>query len=116
MEFAFFSYQMTLKEKKMVKNLKDKPGSKDAPKWIHLVNRPQNMGLSDFMTTSMKRFFYILHVNEDFLLQDPPEWAADEKYQRSLDLVKSVWVDSDLTERGVALLTEFNASRTKSEA
>ena len=96
-----------------MKNLKDKPGSKDAPKWIHPVNRPQNMDLSDFVTTSTKRFFNILHVNEDFLQKDPLEWAADEKYQRSLDLVKSVRVINDLAERGVALMTEFNASLTK---
>ena len=93
--FAFFDDQMTLEVKrKMVKNLKDKPGSKDAPKQIHPVNRPQNMDLSDFVTTSTKRFFNIIH--EDFLRKDPLEWAADEKYQRSLDLVKSVRVINDL--------------------
>ena len=65
--FAFFDDQVTLEVKrKMVKNLKDKPGSKDAPKRIHPVNRPQNMDLSDFVTTSMKRFFNILHVNGRF--------------------------------------------------
>ena len=86
------------------KNLKDKPGSKDAPKRIHHpVNRPQNMDLSNFVTTSTKRFFNILHVNEDFLQKDPLEWAAGEKYQRSLVLVKSVRVINNL------------ASLTKSE-
>ena len=70
--FAFFDDQVTLEVKrKMVKNLKDKPGSKDAPKWIHPVNKPQNMDLSNFVTTSTKRFFNILHVNEDFLQKDP---------------------------------------------
>ena len=73
------------------------------------------MDLSDFVTTSTKRFFNILHVNEDFLQKDPLEWIADKKYQRSLDLVKSVRVINDLAERGVALMTEFNASLTKSE-
>ena len=70
---------MTLEVKrKMVKNLKDKSGSKDSPKLIHSVNRPQNMDLSDFVTTSTKRFFNILHANEDFLQEDPIEWATDE--------------------------------------
>ena len=116
MGFAFFDNQVTLEVKrKVVKNLKDKPGSKDALKRIHPLNRPQNMDLSAFVTTSTKRFFNILHVNEDFLQKDPLEWAADEKYQRSLDLVKSVRVINDLAERGVALMTEFNASLTKSE-
>ncbi|XP_050714934.1 uncharacterized protein LOC126997731 [Eriocheir sinensis] len=114
--FAFFEDQVTLEVKrKMVKNLKDKPGSKDAPKRIHSVNRPQNMDLSDLVTTFTKRFFNILHVNEDFLQKDPLEWAADQKYQRSLDLVKSVRVVNDLAERGVALMTELNDSLTKSE-
>lgn len=72
-------------------------------------------GLSDFMTTSMKRFFNILHINKNFLQEDPLEWAADEKYQWSLNLMKSIWVVSDLAELGVALIMEFNALLTKSK-
>ena len=44
MGFAFFDDQVTLEVKrKMMKNVKGKPGSKDAPKRIHPVNRPQRL-------------------------------------------------------------------------
>lgn len=99
----------------MVKKLKEKPGSKDVPKQIHLVNIIQNMDFSDFMTTSTKRIFNILHINEDFLQKNPLEWAADKKYQRSLDLVKSTRDVNNLAKHGVALMTKFNAPLTKSE-
>lgn len=113
--FAFFDDQVTLEMKrKVVKNLKEKPGTKDTPQRIHPVDRPQIMNLNYFVTTSTKRFFNILHVNEDFLQKDPPEWAADKKISTISRPGKSTRVVNDLAKRGVVLITEFNASLTKS--
>lgn len=88
---VYFGEKVTFEVKsKVVKNLKGKSESKDAPKQIHLVNIPLNMDLRGFVTISTKRSFNIYHVNEDFLQKNPLEWAADEKYECSLKLVKSI--------------------------
>jgi len=99
----------------MVLALKSNNGSPEPSKRIQPFENPETRGLHDFVTTTTARFFNILGLSEDFLQTDPDGWPVDEKYRNSQTIAASVKVVNDLAERGVALIQEFNSSRTRNE-
>lgn len=112
--FAFFDDRVTVAEKKkMVTNLQ-RVTPNDPPKRLPPLSASLK-DLSDFVTSATMTFFKCLQLSADFLGKDPGEWAGDEEYRHSRCLVGSLKVVNDLAERGVALMSEFNASLTRNE-
>lgn len=50
-----------------------------------------------------------------FLTKDPSEWPTDEVYIEMREKARQMKVVNDCAERGIALITKFNASLTKNE-
>lgn len=50
-----------------------------------------------------------------FLEVDPSVWKGLDSYKKSRDIVKGIKVVNDCAERGVALISQFNAKLTKNE-
>ena len=50
-----------------------------------------------------------------FLEVDPDKWVHDRNYLRAEEIVKSLKVDNDTAERGIALITRYNNTLTHNE-
>ena len=51
----------------------------------------------------------------DFLKKDPSEWKDDTSFQSSQQSLCGITTVSDFTERGVALIQDYNVMLTKGE-
>jgi hypothetical protein len=71
--------------------------------------------LPDFVNRNTLKFFELLNIPHEFLLQDPPSWAENENYLRAKQLIQQIKVVNDVAERGVALITEYNSVATTQE-
>lgn len=119
---AFFDDDVHVdKKRNMLLNLK-KVGHPDKPKRAHLP--PKKLAfvqLSGFVTKNTYFFFEtilkqnITTVNPTFLMADPSTWNTNEQYLAAKKIVKKLLVVNDIAERGVALITRFNAVLTHQE-
>ena len=113
---AFFDYNVSVSEKKLMvdsfKNAESKDGLKKlSAKGIAFTSRK----LSDSVTTKTMEFFSILGMDSIFLSTDPTFWQDDETYLRNRVIAESLVVVNDCAERGIGLIKEFNETVTKNE-
>lgn len=73
--------------------------------------------LEGLVSTKTKMFFEILFEDKDpsFLKMNPENWGNDATYLKYKEIVQNVSVVSDLAERGVALMKNFNDVITRDE-
>jgi len=75
----------------------------------------QTSKLTDFVTGNTRKFFQRFEISQNFLVKDPQEWNADEDYSKAKGFLSKLKVVNDLSERGVALIEEYNSILTKDE-
>jgi len=75
----------------------------------------QSCQLTDLVTVNTHHFFGYLEVPQNFLNNDPDKWNEDEDYVRSKNFLQNLTVVNDLSERGVALIEQYNSILTKDE-
>lgn len=79
--------------------------------------------LIDFVTPNTMKFFLKMfptdmvpnEIKLDFLKTDPDSWENDDNYLLAKSVVHSLHVVNDIAERGVATMTSYNSTITKSE-
>lgn len=108
-------------KRRMIRNF-NKEGHPENPKRINLpVNEIMSAELCDFVSNNTYLFFEtilnqdITGVNKSFLKDDPVTWSESEDYVAASKIVKSLLVVNDIAERGIALITRFNAILTHQE-
>ena len=105
----------------MVMNL-SKDGHPDKPKKVKLpANKVISMELSDFVSKNTLLFFETLlnekitGITKRFLKSDPGTWNKNDEYVSARNIVKNLLVVNDIAERGIALMTRYNAVLTHQE-
>lgn len=119
---AFFDEDVDVEmKKKMLLNLK-KVGHPDFPKRGNMPTKEiGSVELCDFVTRNTHLFFEtilnekITGINPNFLTTDPNNWTQNQSYLAAKEIVKKLLVVNDVAERGVALMTRFNAVLTHQE-
>ena len=71
--------------------------------------------LSDFINVNTKKFFVRYDISLNFLNSDPSSWENNNDYKQAFQIVKTLKVDNDVAERGVALAEKYNSSLTFNE-
>ena len=72
----------------------------------------QSKYIFDFITKQSRKFFEAFQINEDFLNADPIEWEVNESYIEAKLRVRKMFVVNDVSERGVALASEYLSMTT----
>ena len=62
-----------------------------------------------------KKFFHLLSIPKSFLQTDPEKWITSPDYLKADEIVRALLVTIDTTERGVAMIQEYNGLLTKNE-
>lgn len=119
---SFFDDEVTTEMKrKMVANL-TADGHPETPHRVKLdVKNILSAELCDFVTNNTYLFFEtilnenITGISKKILTTDPETWDENEHYIAAKAIVKNLLVVNDIAERGVALITRFNAILTHQE-
>ena len=88
-------------------------GNEDIPKRIHLKKVPAPPKLEMVVMPRVSELFWHLGVNPSFLGLTPEEWENHPEYKKAKERVNDIPVVNDHTQRGIALVQEFNGSHTK---
>lgn len=113
---AFFDNRVSDDIKlKMVKSL-DKIGTNVLE---HRIKIPEHSisscELNDFVTNNTHKLFTALNIKTDFLTTHPSTWKNSTEFLDGYKKVKALKVVNDAAERGIALMTSFNGTRTNQE-
>ena len=109
---AFFDDRVSVNEKKaMVKALSHHALNEGPRRKINEVMIP-DLQLSHLITEKTRSFFEHLRVDPKFLQIPPENWSGDQSYQEGLKVAQGLKVVHDSAERGVALIQQFNNTRT----
>lgn len=104
---------------KMVRAIKERTGTNNAPKRIQIKEKDHESLLGkdfgDFVTTKSMILFEQYDLPHDFLETSPDSWKTNEAYLQCLEVLTNVRVVNDLAERAVALIEEFNTVLTVNE-
>lgn len=119
---AFFDDDVSIEMKrKMILNLQQ-TGHPDKPQRITLpIDRIMTAELCDFVSVHTYFFFdtvlneRLLGINREFLTADPSTWDTNENYITAKEVVSNLKIVNDIAERGIALITRFNAILTHQE-
>ena len=83
---------------------------KDFSRVDKFVSSKTNIFLNSLFTSQSNEENHLI-----FLEVDPDEWIYDRNYLRTEEIVKSLKVDNDTAERGVALITRYNNTLTHND-
>jgi hypothetical protein len=106
-------------KKQMVQNLQ-LPQNETAPHRLDGATVSHDNTLDKYVTECTALLFDLIAKNGreiavSFLQKQPEEWMKDPVYTDMRKKVQQMKVVNDCAERGIALITEFNASITKNE-
>jgi len=89
-------------------------GDPDPRKRIHLDQSAiYNKRLSNLVTRNTRKFFEIVSIPDAFLEVDPETWKTNPDFLQAENVVWKLRVVNDITERGVALMPEYNMLLTE---
>jgi hypothetical protein len=71
--------------------------------------------LHDFVTNNTYKLFTALDIKTDFLTTPPNTWISNIEYIDGCEKIKKLKVVNDAAERGIALMTFFNGTRTNQD-
>src|SRR6218665_2788917 len=74
-----------------------------------------SQSLEDFVTENTMKFYEILELPIKFLTETDIEQKENEHFQKAKQFAQSLMVVSDVAERGVKLIQDFNSSITRNE-
>jgi hypothetical protein len=113
---AFFDRDVDVIEKKAMVEALARQGTEDLPKRI-TVNHSQDQleAVARLFTHNTMNFFRILSTPSSFLTADPNSWGTDEAYLEAGAVVRELRVVNETSERGVALMQDYNELLTKNE-
>lgn len=96
---AFFDSRVSTEVKrKMVKNLRTKPGNEGNAKKYTYSRCENNLDLSDFVTKNSIMLFESLSLPQDFLGHDPHEWDNLKSFIEAKKVVDGLKVINDIAQ------------------
>ena len=75
----------------------------------------KDKNLEDFVTSKSMTLLRMMELPDGFLTVDPDLWEDRDDYKQAAEIVKSLKVVNDHTERGVALIQEYSGLLTRDE-
>lgn len=129
MAMAFYDNSVSTEEKKkMVENLNRPPfeyvpkNNKTNPEDIRKSDPTlqelmsyTSKNLSDFVTEKTLSFFDRFCLSTEFMQYDPSTWMDRQDYREGLAFCSVLHVVNDAAERGVKMMTDFNAILSRKE-
>jgi len=79
------------------------------------LNSFNSCTLDNLVTNNSMNLFRLLNLSTEFLSTDPDMWEEQESYAVAKRRLATLKVVNDTTERGVALIQEYNKTLTKDE-
>jgi len=104
----------------MVQNF-SRPANQPTAKRLNAKFFDHHTPLEEYVTSKSLTMFDLLSMNgqeeaRQFLLKPPADWPIDPAFQMLSAKAKQLRVVNDCAERGIALITSYNAALTKDES
>src|SRR6218665_2101750 len=115
--FSFFDDRICAATKaEMVQAMKTNVGVENHPKRPQIKeNNIASLKPVKFVTQNTMKFFEIIGIASDWLKNDPNLWSQDSVFEATRQIVSGLSFVNDRSERGVALIQEYNQILTKDE-
>jgi len=100
----------------MIDSMRQRDGEDNPPKRLNdTVKNIRERKFESFASKRSMRLLQVLDLPIGFLEADPDTWGIREDFSQALEVVKSLNVDNDHAERGVALIQEYSGLLTRDE-
>lgn len=98
---SLFDDNVSSEEKRSIlEAMKGRKGTEEGSKQVTVPQSAvKSSALGDFASERTKQFLKKLKIDGQFLEYDPEEWAARDDYRKAAEVVHSLSVTSDRTER-----------------
>jgi hypothetical protein len=113
---AFFDEGICSETKAKMQHALNKPSDSEPPKKALIeIDSIDKKNLEDFVTKNTKTFFETLGLSSSFLSKPVADWAQEESFRVSFQVINHMKVVNDIAERGVKLIEEYNKLITNDE-
>lgn len=115
---AFFDPKIPYESKKRMVAALDLPNDSEIKKLSilpHNLSQYLDKNIDYFISQRTRNFFKRFSIPTDFLCKDPEEWNNDPSYILGLNIVSTLHVVNDCSERAVKLMEDYNNILSRNE-